>query len=250
MPAALERQEPTLEAGTPGLLARPVGAVFRALSVLRGGARSLHPQGVVFEATVDVDRPPAGIGGDVPLLGAHGSHGAVVRLSRGAGLPHRLPDVHGLAIRIPHAYGEGRHQDLLLATTLGGSLAHHVLFPSPNFFSARYSTILLYDVGGSLRVFEARAVTEPVAQSDPFDELLATAAHRDVRFELSLAAPLGRPRPFATVTLGRVVAESEAEPLRFNPWNAGGGIRPVGPFNGLRESAYRDSQRGWAADAR
>jgi hypothetical protein len=36
----------------------------------------------------------------------------------------------------------------------------------------------------------------------------------------------------------------EAERLRFNPWNSGGGIVPAGPFQGVRLPAYEGSQKG------
>jgi hypothetical protein len=44
----------------------------------------------------------------------------LVRFSRGAGLPDALPDVLGIAIRIPDADGAGHPQDLMLSTG-GGS---------------------------------------------------------------------------------------------------------------------------------
>lgn len=243
---ALKDQAPTVAAGTPGALAKPVGAIFRTLSRLRS-SRSLHPQGLVFEGRVEIDRPPRDLGGDVPLLRRVGSHQAIVRLSRGAGLPHRLPDVHGLTVRLVDAHGEGRHQDLLLASSLPGPLLHHLLMLSPSFFALPYSSVLLYRLGAVTRVVEARAVTEPVDADDPFDQLLDTAAQRDVRFELSLATPMGAPAPIGFVTLGDRVPEPQADRIRFNPWNTGGGIRPTGPFMGVRESAYRESQRGWSA---
>jgi hypothetical protein len=245
---ALERQAPAASADTPRALAKPVGAAFRAVSRLRS-ARSLHPDGVVFDARVEIDRPPRDLGADVELLGRMGPQQAIVRLSRGAGLPRRLPDVHGIAIRFVDAYGDGLHQDLLLATSGTGPLLHHLLLPSPGFFALPYSSILLYQVGDGVRVFESRALTAPIDAGDPFDQLLGTLARREVRFELSLASPLGAPEPIGHVSLGRQVPDAAAEAIRFNPWITGGGIRPTGPFMGLRDSAYRESRRGWSSNA-
>jgi hypothetical protein len=42
---------------------------------------------------------------------------------------------------------------------------------------------------------------------------------------------------------GAPLGEDAGERLRFNPWNTGGGIRPAGPFQGLRDPAYSASQR-------
>src|SRR5829696_1890569 len=106
------------DAGYPGLvtdLARlagravavPLGAVAR-----RRSGRPMHPRGAVFDAVLDRtgSEPPWG----VPWLDATARDAVVVRLSRGAGLPEPLPDLLGLAVRIP---GDGGPVDLLLTTT-------------------------------------------------------------------------------------------------------------------------------------
>jgi hypothetical protein len=46
------------------------------------------------------------------------------------------------------------------------------------------------------------------------------------------------------MTFGERLPGETTERLAFTPWNTGGGIRPVGPFNRLRLAAYRGSQRG------
>jgi hypothetical protein len=243
---ALNAQEPTENAGVPGPIAKPAAAVFRGLSRLRG-ARAFHPDGVVFEAAVDVDNPPGDLV-DVPLLGRPGSHRAVVRLSRALGLPPPVPDIHGFAIRFVDAYGVGRHQDFLTVTSLDGAIAHHVLLPTGGFFSLPFSTLLPYWMGDEVRLVGARPATDPVEGAESLGQLLATADERPVRFDVTLATLLGHWASIGTVTLGRRVRESQAQRIRFNPWNTGGNIRPTGPFMGLRESAYRESQRGWSAD--
>jgi hypothetical protein len=245
---ALRGQEPSQEAGVPRPVAKPAAAVFRMLSRLRS-ARSFHPDGVVFEATVDVDRPPPELSG-VPLLGQRGSHQAVVRLSRALGLPRPVPDVHGFAIRFVDAHGSGRHQDFLTVTSLDGPFAHHILLPTGGFFSLPFSSLLPLRLGSRIRLVGARPVTEAVRGEGSLGQLLETAQRRPVRFELTLATLLGRWTAIGIVSLGDRVPQPDAERIRFNPWNTGGGIEPTGPFNGLRESAYRESQRGWSADMR
>jgi hypothetical protein len=120
--------------------------------------------------------------------------------------------------------------------------------PARGFFGLPFSSVLLYRAGGQLRLVGAVARTEPVHGDDPFDELLRTAAAREVRYDLSLAFPLGRWRPIGSIRLRARVPEPHGERIRFNPWNSGGGIVPTGPFMGLREAAYRESQRGWSVD--
>ena len=41
-----------------------------------------------------------------------------------------------------------------------------------------------------------------------------------------------------------------ADALRFSPWNAGGGLEPIGMLNFLRDYAYPLSQRAWALTGR
>jgi len=72
----------------------PLGAIARA----RHG-RPMHPRAAVFDAVLHRvgSAPLRGI----PWLDEQARDDVVVRLSRGAGLLAALPDVLGLAIRIP-----------------------------------------------------------------------------------------------------------------------------------------------------
>jgi hypothetical protein len=55
-------------------------------------------------------------------------HGPVlVRQSRAVGLPPRVPDIFGLAVQVPTQ--DGRHVDLLLASTGVGRLTRFTLAP-------------------------------------------------------------------------------------------------------------------------
>lgn len=44
------------------------------------------------------------------LLSRRGEHRAIARFSRAVGLPRPLPDLLGLSLRVPDAYGSGLHQ--------------------------------------------------------------------------------------------------------------------------------------------
>ena len=66
----------------------------------------------------------------------------IVRESRAVGLPRPLPDIHGLAIRVPlpdQAFG-----DLLLASTGYGRLSRYVLTPSRETYGRPMTTLLPY----------------------------------------------------------------------------------------------------------
>ena len=93
-------------------------AAFRLASRVRG-ERAIHNRGRALTGRLTVS---GGGATGVPLLDEPGSYDVLLRLSRSVGLPARLPDILGLAVRVLDAHGPGRHQDLLLDSTLERSL--------------------------------------------------------------------------------------------------------------------------------
>jgi len=228
---------------TPRPVAAVTGALFGALSRVRG-ARIFHPVGVSYSATLRVGTALPQYHG-VPLLERPGEHRAVVRFSRAVGLPEPLPDALGIAVRLPDLHGPGRHQDFLLVTSADGPLLHHLLLPGlRGFFEQSFSSLLFYRMGGRLRLVGARAASRPDATAGgALAELVAAAEAGAACFELALASPAGRWRRVGDLTVDERLPDVDSERLAFTPWHTGGGIRPVGPFMGLRRAAYAASQR-------
>ena len=132
----------------------PTRGLFGVLSALRG-RRIFHPQGIGHEATPSIPGPVPGERG-VPLLEGAGRHPAIVRLSRGAGLPEPLPDVLGLAMRLLDVHGPGRHQDFLLVSSASPPLGRHLLLPGLGGFGRQtFSSLLAYRFAGRLRLVGA-----------------------------------------------------------------------------------------------
>jgi hypothetical protein len=216
---------------------KAAAGVFAAASTIRKG-RSLHPRGIAFHATVEV----APDGGALATRRARSYEGAV-RFSRGAGLPARLPDVNGLAVRIADAHGPQRHQDLLLVTSSAAPLARHVILPALSFTTRPFSSILAYRLdGGGLVVVGGRPADGlPAASLDQLPEL---ARRGHLRYALMVASLRGGWEEVGEVVVGREpLPGDEGEALRFNPWHTGPSLRPAGPLNALRDPAYRASQR-------
>jgi hypothetical protein len=211
-----------------------VKALFRTLSALRG-KRIFHPFGVGFAGRLI----PAGAGG-VGATALEREAEVVVRLSRALGLPEWMPDLWGLAIRIPDAYGSGRHQDLLLATTAAAPGGRHVLLPGRGPCDLPYSTVLPYRVRGETVLLGARALA-PRPGPD-----LGELSEREVglEFELRIAGLTGRWRSVARLTLERRLSPERTERLGFDPTNSGGGLELVGLLNRLRGPSYGASQEG------
>jgi hypothetical protein len=234
---------------TAAVAAPAAAAGFYALAMLRR-RRSLHPTGVGYqgELLVDNDGRPG-----VPLFRPGAAHSALLRFSRGAGLPEPLPDALGVAVKLPDAHGPGKDQDLLLTSSSDRPLLRRLLFPATSFVRGVFSTALPYELGGKRVVLLLVPAHTGGSQSPDagihrrggaLAELNAAAA-MGLRFELRTASSLGSSQPVATLTTGQPLPAEQTEALRFNPWTTGPGIRPAGWLNLLRDTAYKASQRGW-----
>jgi hypothetical protein len=231
---------------------RPVGAATPVLEATAGAAaaavmgaasairrrRVFHPDGVAFEASFQATGAHHG----AALLDDAGRHDAIVRLSRGVGLPRSVPDFLGIAVRIPDAHGPDQHQDLLLVSAGDRPGLRHALVPARSFDHGRFSTLLPYDVGGRKIVFGARLLDADAAAPIQLGDLRRRAADGDVRFALELAEPKGGWEPIGVLRLGSPMPDEAGDALRFDPANTGGGIEPVGVVQAVRRLAYRASQ--------
>jgi len=200
--------------GVTDLLAVPRATVASALGVASAlrGARVFHPRGATRRARLTV---PGGGGWGARVLDEPAVHEGVVRLSRGAGLPAPLPDVDGLALRLPGLGVGGVPLDLLVNSAWRFAFA-------PSVLAGTWSSILPY------RTAAGRLV-------------LLGARPADGGFDLLLAAPLGAWQPWARLTLGEPV---DGERLRFAPTVGADDLVPVALFRSLRAWSYDASQAG------
>ena len=225
------------------------GVLFKWMSRLRG-AKSAHPVGAVYEAALRIDGG-AHVPPDATLLATRAEHRAVVRFSRSLGLPPRMPDLFGIAIRLPDVHGEGRHQDFLVVTSVDAPILHHVFVPVTDPQQAPYSCSLPYRAGNARFLVGVNPLpASPRPPGRTADEKLErAAASGKLRFALSIAALSGRFLPVGELQVGRRLPD-DLNGIRFNPWNTGGGLEPAGALNRLRAYAYPASQAGWTgADA-
>lgn len=216
---------------------RTVSAAFAGLARLRR-ARAFHPEGASYEGSIRPTRLPE----ELPFLAA-GERPALVRLSKGAGLPPRIPDVYGLSFRIPDVYGPGAHQDVLLASSGQRPVARHAIAPTIGFDRRHFSTVLVYRYRGQLTLVGARYIgarrTAPL-QLGRLDDAMHDG---ELAFEVSVAGLRGPWRSVGTLSLARRLPAGLSKQLRFHPWNASAEFRPVGPLNHVRAAAYEASQR-------
>lgn len=220
------------------LRAALVGAPFRIAAALRGGARVFHPRGVVVIGHIEFDDPWWTV-----QTGTR--YEVVARLSGGVGTPLAVPDVLGLALRIPLDTHESRW-DLLLASS-GASLMTRVLpLPATSWRSARYSSLMPYSSHGTDSRW-IRAVPVGVhPETTSLDALREAISHAPLRFRLELVSSTGPPVAAGEMTLTRVLEMPDDEQPTFDPMLNRPSALALRPewLAGVREGAYRGSRHG------
>lgn len=196
------------------LLAVPRAATAAALGLATAvrGARVFHPHGATRACRLVVD-------GDQEwgsrLLDQAGTHEGVVRLSRGVGLPAPLPDVDGLALRLPGLGRGGAPLDLLVNSAWRFAFA-------PSVLSTTWSSVLPYRTGSGRQVLLGARPTSAGLT-------LLVAPLLDGWFEWGEL---------------RLEAAVDGEDLRFRPTLGADDLQPVELFRTLRQWSYDASQAG------
>jgi hypothetical protein len=219
------------------------GSVLAAVAAVRR-AKAVHPDGVAYDARFVAAGTPAAPRA-AELLRERREYRAIVRFSRSVGVPHPIPDLLGMGIRVIDAYGRGRHQDFLLVSSADHHVMHHLFLPARDVQQRPYSSAVPYRAGDER--FIVGALPDPrsprMQGRTEFDRLDAAAVTGRLRFQFAVAAVRGRFRPVAELHIAGRLDELDA--LRFNPWNTGGGLEPAGWLNGARDRAYKLSQAAW-----
>jgi hypothetical protein len=195
----------------------------------------MHPRGVVLDAVLERTGAVADWG--VPWLTGPARDSAVVRLSRGAGLPAPLPDVLGLAVRL---LGGERPVDLLLSSAGRGRWTRFLPLPRVD-AGVPYSTIMGYrSVAGTLRLAAVPERPERLG-SDPGP--VAAGAPGAV-FRLLVARGGGEWVPFARLELSGRAGELDPD-VRFDAVrNPPPGLLADGAMARFRAPAYAAAREG------
>lgn len=210
----------------PRVAASTAGGVLagaaRLLSRLRPSTKPLHPRGDVVVGTLVRTENVRRSG--VRWLDTAGTDDVLVRVSRAVGLPPPLPDVHGIAIRVPVG---GDHADLLFASTGEGPLTRFVLLPGREIGTRPLTTLLPYR-GPRGPIFLG---CRPIGRAT--DDAASPRS-----FALLWSHRLGDWVEFARLELSD---SSGADPsISFDPiTNPLPGLPPYGWVRRLREPAYR-----------
>lgn len=199
-----------------------LGAIFSAVSRIRPTTKPLHPRGRLLTGTIIRNGLVPATG--VPWVDEPGRDEVLVRVSRAIGLSESMPDIHGIAVRVP--FSPDGTADLLFAGTGAGPWTRFLLSPSQTSRQS-HSTLLPY-----------RAPTGPLV-------LAALPRGMSDSFDLACASPRGQWRRFGVLHLGGHPGTHEADPLvTFDPMlNTLPGLEPYEWVRRLRERAYAAARR-------
>lgn len=142
--------------GAAGAAGSVIGGAFGLVARVRRAEKPLHPRGDVEIGRLvrrGHDAAPTGSA----FLDGTGDDEVLVRRSRAVGLPAPLPDVNGLAVRVPRS--DGRVGDLLLSGTGRGRLTRYLLSVQLHEASGHVGTLVPYLTPTGPVHVGARAVT-------------------------------------------------------------------------------------------
>jgi hypothetical protein len=211
-------------------VAVPLAALTRARR-----AKPMHPRGVLFHALLE--RRSLGMG--AAWLDGTGTDDVLVRLSRGAGLPPRCPDLLGFALRVP---GE-RPVDLLLSSTGSGRWTRRVPVPRRD-AATTYGSIMAYRSSAG----PVWLAADPQSTGLPSDRAALAPAGPGTVVVLSAAVGRGPWTSFATVTL-RAATDPLDPPVHFDAvLHAPPGLAADGPLARFRRPSYAAARAAQGAD--
>jgi hypothetical protein len=227
-----------------GVIGTALAPVANLVSHCRG-ARTFHPDGLVFKAKVT----PVNDG----VLSQRLAGAGLVRCSGALWREgHQWPDVLGVALRILDD-GEARlethpkDQDLLFATILSPLTMPFAPFTTDvsDFFSNHYWAVAPFDAPGlgrvKLRLTPLQRAAKPGDRATRLRVLLREG-HAGFTLEARQTFTLGW-HPVARVELERELW-TDQRALEFSPFHTGRGLIPVGFVHALRAAVYPASQRG------
>jgi hypothetical protein len=213
-------------------------APFEAASALRH-ARVFHPDGVLARGAIERVAAP---GDGLPVTS---SDNVEARLSKGIGTPGPLPDVIGLAVRLPPEPFAPTPWDILLASAGSGPLTRVAgLRPVMSWTGSTMSTLMALRYDDHNWWLRARMTTH----INGFGVSTAAVRRRlrtgPLEFQIDQACGTAPFTPLARLTLHDVMTPSHD--VAFDPvqHTAPDVALVPGWLSGLRAQAYARSRRG------
>ncbi|MGE2690145.1 phosphodiesterase [Mycolicibacterium pulveris] len=201
------------------------------------GRRLFHPNGVMAEGLLERIAPD---GEGLPMV----SCDVVARVSKGIGLPGALPDVAGLAWRMPPP--QDLHGctpwDVLLASTVANSRI--ALSPVTAWSGATFSSLMPLQYRDTPWWVRAHLVTDLGGRGLSLDAIRDQLDTAGVVFDIDQAAGTGGFRPLARLTLRHT--DPSNDDIGFDPTvHSDPDVTLLPRWLGeFRRAAYRRSRQG------
>lgn len=216
-----------------------------ALPVRLGAAirhsRLFHPSGVLAEGLLQRVAPPDE---GLPMQ----SCDVIGRVSKGIGLPGALPDIAGLAWRIPPPQDLRScvPWDVLLASTVANS--RFILAPARSWSSTTFSSVMPLRFGGGVWWVRARLVTKIDEPGLSLDTIRNQIDSGEIDFDIEQAHGSRGFQPLARLTLRHL--DPTNDDIGFDPVLHSDEDVRLAPswLADLRRAAYRRSREGRDAD--
>ncbi len=200
--------------------------------------RVFHPLGVLASGRIERVAPP-GVG--LPI-----ESGEVLgRVSKAIGTPGGLPDLIGLAWRMPPRAGAQTPWDVLMVSAGSGPLTRIALRPTLSWSGTTLSTLMPLRRADGWWWVKADLVTR-IDGGLSLDAIRDAIEHGGVVFDIGQAHGGNRFEPLATLTLSTAIPTDEHHDVSFDPArNTAPGVG-LGPhwLTSLRERAYLRSREG------
>jgi hypothetical protein len=200
--------------------------------------RVFHPVGVLAEGRLQRVAPP---GEGLPVESAD----VLARVSKAVGVPGGLPDLIGLAWRMPPREPATTPWDVLMVSAGSGLLTRFALRPTTSFTGTTLSTLMPLHRADGWWWLKAE-MTTPLADGVSLDAVRAAIAADGVAFNVEQAHGTGPFEPLAILTLTTIIPTDADHDVSFDPTRNSAPDVELGPewLTRLRERAYRRSRRG------
>lgn len=211
---------------------------FRWVSALRG-SRVFHPAGVLATGRLERSAPR---GHGLPVT----SCDVVGRVSKGAGTPGAVPDVVGLAWKMPRSQFPPTGWDVLLASTGARVLPRIGLRPVTSWRDVVLSSLMPLQYQQQYWWIRARLITEIGDRGVSLESISNRIDDGGIVFDIEQASGTGAFEPLAQLTLDGLVPADAAHDVVFDPTiHAPQQVRLApGWLTDLRRGAYERSREG------
>lgn len=200
--------------------------------------RVFHPLGVMAEGHLKRVTP---LGEGLPIE----SVDVLARVSKAVGIPGGLPDLIGLAWRMPPRASDATPWDVLMVSAGSGLLTRFALRPTPSWTGTTLSTLMPLRRPDGWWWLKAEIVTS-VGGRLSLDGVREAINSGGMVFDIQQAHGTGSFEPLAELTLSAVIPTDADHDVSFDPARNTATDVGLGPewLTRLRESAYLRSRRG------